>query len=38
MRFQIGGLCFTDARGIAFHHDLGLIPPHSDFDSLATFG
>ena len=25
MRFQIAGLCFTDAEGIGFHHDLGLV-------------
>ena len=25
MRFQIPGLCFTDAQGIAFHHDLSLV-------------
>jgi diguanylate cyclase (GGDEF)-like protein len=25
MRFQIAGLCFTDAQGIAFHHDLSLV-------------
>jgi diguanylate cyclase len=25
MRFQVAGLCFTDAQGIAFHHDLNLV-------------
>jgi diguanylate cyclase (GGDEF)-like protein len=25
MRFEIAGLCFTDAQGTAFHHDLSLV-------------
>jgi diguanylate cyclase (GGDEF)-like protein len=25
MRLEIAGLCFTDAEGIAFHHDLSLV-------------
>jgi PAS domain S-box-containing protein len=25
MQFQVAGLCFTDAEGIVFHHDLGLV-------------
>lgn len=25
MRFPVASLCFTDAKGIAFHHDFGLV-------------